>query len=119
MSVQEYYQKMEGDYKSAFARLGSDERLIRFLVKFVDKDEWSSLMAALDKDEWQEAFLHAHNMKGFALNLSLTALAKSSSELCEALRHGEPSEDIRPMVSAVQSSYEKITEAVEQLRPVG
>lgn len=53
-------------------------------------------------------------MKGLCLNLGLSRLFACSSELCEALRNGEPAVDIQPMLKAVQEKYDRTIEAIEK-----
>ncbi len=117
MDLRECYRMMDADYDSVLCRLGSEQMVCRFLKKCVEKDELNKLQAAIGDERWQDAFLHAHNMKGYGLNLSLTAFTESSSRLCEALRGGEPKGDIAGMLLDVRADYEKLESAVLSLDP--
>lgn len=115
MDVKECYEVLHADYASVLDRLGTDERIYKFLTRYVGKQEYRQLELAIEEKRWQDAFFTVHNMKGYGLNLSLTAFAEASSALCEALRGGEPTEEIAPLVLAVKQSYEQIEEAVNRI----
>ena len=115
MNLKECYEKIGADYESVFARLGSENMIYRFLNRYFEKNEYEELENAVRKKRWKDAFMYSHNMKGYGLNLSLTELADASSELCEALRDGEPKGDIELMLSKVKTAYDRTEEAVRSL----
>lgn len=115
MNLKECYALVNADYESVFLRLGNEEMIQRFLIRYFDKNEYSQLEKAVSDERWNDAFLYSHNMKGFALNLSLTVLAEKSSALCEALRGGKPQGDIKETLSDVKTAYEIIEKAVMDL----
>lgn len=114
MDIKKCYQAFGGDYEDVFVRLSSDERIERFVKKFVELDDCGQMLAALEQNDYRTMFLKAHDLKGTSSNLGFTALYASSFELCEALRAGQPSRDISPLVEAVKSDCEKIAQAVKQ-----
>ncbi len=114
MDVKKCYQAFGGDYEDVSARLVSDERIERFVRKFVELDDCGQMLAALEKADYRTAFLKAHDLKGTSSNMGFTSLYASSFELCEALRAGQPSIDISPLVAAVKSDCERITQAVKE-----
>jgi len=115
MNIKQCYAAFGGDYEDAYLRLLSDERIERFVKKFVDIDDFGKMTAALSQRDFHEAFMRAHDLKGTSSNLGFTELYKSSSELCEALRGGEPKGDIAAMTEAVRADVEAITKAAAQL----
>ncbi len=115
MNLKECYEQMGADYKSVMERLQSEQMVGRFLKKCVENNEFSLLEQAVGEERWQDAFMHAHNIKGYGLNLSLTPLVGSSSELCEALRGGEPKGDVQGLLSRVREDYERTEKAIEEL----
>lgn len=115
MTLQECYALMNGNYEDAIERLMSDDRITKYLRKFAAGDDYAALRAALEEKRYEDAFRHSHNLKGMCLNLSITALAESGSTLCEALRGGEPTVDIAPMLEAVKQDYENTIAAISQL----
>ena len=115
MTVQECYAHMNGDYEDTIGRLMSDDRIVKYLNKFAAGDDYNSLLTALSEKRYEDAFRHAHNLKGMSLNLGITALAKSGSEVCEALRGGAPTVDIEPMLAVLKQDYENTMAAISQL----
>lgn len=115
MNVKEFYEKIGGNYDLAKSRMLSDERIKKYLMKFSSYSSSERLKKAVEDKKYPDIFAITHNLKGMCLNLELTPLAKSSSELCEAVRHGEPSVDIVPLYKAVCSDYEKVVIAISEL----
>ncbi len=115
MTVKECYAHMNGDYEDAAGRLLNDERIIKYLHKFAAGEDYPALLSALEEKRYEDAFRHAHNLKGMSLNLGITALARSGSEVCEALRGGAPAVDIGPMLAVLKEDYEKTMAAISQL----
>ena len=105
MTVNEFYQKVDGDYTDAINRLQSDV-LIRKFLKMLPGDNSMTLLAeAVEKSEAAQA-----------LNLSLSALAEVCSAMTELLRGKEalPAE-AGQCYDAVRREYERVREALEEL----
>jgi HPt (histidine-containing phosphotransfer) domain-containing protein len=115
MTVQECYEKMNGDYEGVSSRLLSDERVKKYLLKFVNAKDYQEMLDALEKEDYEVAFRMSHNLKGVSLNLGLTGLQKTSNVLCEALRGGKPTVDIEPLLTPVKEEYKKAVEAIGEL----
>lgn len=110
MTVNEFYQKVDGDYTDAINRLQSDV-LIRKFLKMLPGDNSMTLLAeAVEKSEVEQAFRAVHTLKGMALNLSLSALA----EVCSAMTELLPAETGQ-YYDAVRREYERVREALEEL----
>lgn len=116
MDLRECYISMGGDYDAVMGRLRSEERVTKFLGLFRADESFQNLTVAMDAADWPTAFRAAHSLKGVALNLALTALAQSSSELTECLRPGTPAEDPAPLYAAVRADYEKTIAAIAVLK---
>lgn len=115
MELKEVYAAMDGDYEDVVRRLRKEERIVKFLLKFRDRNPMEPLLAALEQEKYEEAFREAHNMKGVCANLSLNGLGVPAQELTERLRGGRPEDDITPLVEAVRSAYAVTMTALEQL----
>jgi len=115
MNIKECYELMNGDYDGVIRRLMTDERVKKFVLKLVQSSPIDEILENLESKDYPTAFRNVHNMKGVALNLGLTVLADSSSELCEAIRGGEPSTDITPLVDKLQADYNRFLEVIAQL----
>lgn len=114
MTLQECYEAMCGDYAGVMSRLMKEERILRFLGKFKDDAMLEPLENSLAEKNYEEAFRAAHNLKGVCMNLGISKLAASSSELCETIRHGEPTVDITPYLEAVREDYALTMQSLEQ-----
>ena len=115
MTVKECYEMMGENYEEVISRLMSDERVAKYLHKFADANDIEKLETTLEEKDWETAFRNAHNLKGLSLNLGFDKLRQSSDILCEALRGGEPAEDIAPMLAKVREDYENVVSAISQL----
>ena len=118
MTLQEFYEEIHGNYAEVSSRLMNDKRIYKYLYKFKDCSDYSDLMNALAAENWEDAFRFSHNLKGMCLNLSLSALATVSSDLCEEFRNGPPKKDVSSMVADVTSEYEKVLAALAVLDPL-
>ena len=115
MDLRACYQQMGGDYDAVMARLRQEERVSKFLRMFLADENFQSLTGAMDSQDWPTAFRAAHSLKGVALNLGLSALARSSSEMTECLRPGAPTQEPQPLYEAVKGDYEKTVAAIQAL----
>lgn len=86
MTIEECYKEFDGDYQDVISRLITDARVEKFALRFLDTQELSQLETAMSAENWDDAFLAAHTLKGIALNLGFSNLAKKDSELTEVLR---------------------------------
>ena len=115
MNVKECYEMMNADYNEVMHHLGSEQMISRFLKKYIDNDEMPKLEEALKNCQYKDAFICAHNMKGYGLNLSLTEFTETSSTLCEALRSGKPTEDVEPLLANLRNAHRKLNEVINNL----
>ncbi len=115
MDLKTCYERMGGDYEAVMSRLRQEERVVKFLRLFLADESFPQLTQALPAQDWATAFRAAHSLKGVALNLGLTALAQSSSELTECLRPGSPTQDPAPLYQSVKDDYEKARAAITAL----
>lgn len=115
MNVQECYQKMDGNYDEAVYRMGSDERIIKYLKIFQKDTNFASLCEAVKNNDYKTAFIAAHTLKGVALNLSLTSLADSTIELTEMFRGGMPGENVGSLLQNTKRAYALVLECINTL----
>lgn len=115
MSIKDFYAAVGGSYDEIMRRLLSEERVVKYLGKFCNDKSFEMMTEEIDQKKWEDAFRDAHNLKGISVNLGLQNLFESSSQLCEAMRNGEPSVDIQPMYDQVKQDYETVISSVQQL----
>lgn len=115
MELRLVYEQLQGDYDDVIGRLLTEDRVKKYLFKFMDSPTMSLLLEALEKEDFEVAFRESHNLKGISANLGLSKLYTSSSELTESLRHGKPSEDISGLIEAVKCDYELTINALKNI----
>ncbi len=116
MTVKECYEAMGANYDEVAGRLRTEERIRKFLLKFLDDKSYELLTTSVEGRDMKEAFRAAHTIKGVCQNLSLTSLYQSSSELAEILRNREEyGEDIEPVLDRVKEDYAQVTACIGKL----
>lgn len=106
---------MGADYAEAIRRIGSDERIRKYLGILRRDDSMDILRRALLEGDVDTAFRAAHTIKGSALNLGLSPLTDSSSRLTEALRSKASSETIAPPLEETERAYGKTIACIDKL----
>jgi HPt (histidine-containing phosphotransfer) domain-containing protein len=116
MTAKECYDAMGGDYSEILGRMGNDERVIRFLGKFLNDPSYEQLCVAMEIKNIPDAFRAAHTLKGVCKNLAITKLADSSSVLADLLRNRETyGEDIDPAFESVCQDYLQVKDCISTL----
>ena len=114
MTIQECYQKLDGDFVQAEKRLSSEDLVKRFLTKFLDDGCFSQLCIAMEEGDRDKAFRAAHTLKGVSGNLSLSRLYISVSQLTEVLRYESEfiPADAAPLLEEVTRDYRLTVNAI-------
>ena len=116
MDIKEFYAAVGGNYNEVFSQLGDDEFILDLLKRFIAKNEMEHLKDFIKEKKYQDAFICAHDMKGYGLNMALPELHKAAHEVCEPLRNcKELKIDIMPLVSKLETAYNNIKENVALL----
>ena len=116
MTVKECYDAFGGNYDEVVGRLRTDERVVKFLIRVAEDGSYKLLCDSLASGNADEAFRAAHTLKGVCMNLSITRLACSSSELTEALRNNRVIDDsLQPLLEKVKEDYELTVSSIMQL----
>lgn len=115
MTVKEVYDEINGDYTGVVHRLMDDNRVQRFLLKFLDDTSFNDLKDAIYRNNCDDAFRAAHTLKGVCQNLGITVLFESSDELTEHLRKGSI-EGSQELLSKVSEDYSNTIKAIARLK---
>lgn len=115
MEFREFYEKVGGDYDEVIGRLGKEERITKYLHKFVESDPIAEFDKALQNDSFEECFRALHSIKGMCLNLGLGKLSESSSALCEEYRNGAPTKDVTLLTKQVRDDYAMTLDVIKEL----
>ena len=116
MTVRECYVAMGASYDEILGRLANDDRIKKFLGKFLNEKSFELLCSSLEERNMEEAFRAAHTLKGVSQNLAFTPLVKSVSALTEVLRNRtEYGDDIVPLLQQVKEDYDKTFSMISDL----
>ncbi|CCY57775.1 hpt domain [Clostridium sp. CAG:632] len=105
MTVRECYEQMGADFDNVLDRLGNEQMVQRFALKFLNDTSYQTLEETLKEKNVEQAFRAAHTLKGVCLNLGFDNLFTVSSELTERLRAGE--------LDGTEELFEKVKEQYE------
>lgn len=115
MTLQECYEKMGGDYEEVLARLTKEERIEKFMLRFLEDTSFVELKMALEEKKYDEVFRLIHTIKGLSQNLGFTSLYLVSDKMTEAVRGGVPLSD-RSLFDAVECVFHQTYEVIENYK---
>lgn len=104
MTINELYKTLGGNYEEVLNRLHNEALIIKLIKMFPEDENYRALLNALDSGRIKEAFLAAHTLKGLCLSLGFTTLARSASQVTEALRNGR-NDVTSQMLDSLSSDY--------------
>lgn len=113
MTVEQFYEYIQGDYNGTKSRLMTDDRILRFVNKFPADGSYNLLVDSLASANVEEAFRAAHTIKGVAQNLGFTALYKAAEAVTEILRAGNL--DVADKMPELTKFYNLTMEGIAQL----
>lgn len=114
MTLKEFYSQIGGDYEGTKARFLTEERMLKFALKFETDPSFSCLNEALKEGRIQDAFRAAHTLKGVCQNLGFDALYRISAEATEVLRAGNVLS--AELLNGVKTEYGKVIAAIGVLK---
>ena len=114
MTLPEFYAALGSDYQSMHKQIPSDALIAKFLRLYAQDPSMTQLRESISQENWDGAFRAAHTLKGVALNLGLSCLARSASELTEHLRGGSPLTNPE-LLAHVEQAHESVIAALPQL----
>ena len=112
MTLQECYEKMGGNYEEVLSRLTKEERIEKFMLRFLEDHSFEELCKALEEKNYEEVFRMVHTLKGVSLNLGFISLYQASEKMTEAVRGGVPLSD-ESLFREVEQSYCQTMEAIK------
>ncbi len=118
MTIQELYQKMDGDYEAAKKVMMMDQMIARFIVKLPNDPTYAALQAAGESMDPKALFETAHALKGVAANFGLTKMRDLASDITEEFRPGSErtmsDADVQEKLSAIRELYEKAMAGISE-----
>ena len=101
------------DVEEGTRRFSGNEALFqKFLVKFLDDDNYMKTEAAIRDNDYEAVQAGAHTLKGVAGNLAMKTLFNASNELMMAVRE-QDFEKCDEIFAVVRQSYISICEAIK------
>ena len=111
MTLQKCYEKIGGDYAEVLGRLTKEERIEKFMLRFLEDSSFMELCKAKENRDWELVFRMIHTLKGVSLNLGFMDLYLASDKMTEAVRGGEPLLD-ENLFLEVERTYHQTVDAI-------
>ena len=115
MTTEQFYREIGSDYAAVLERLGAEDMIRRFVLKFPQDPSFSALEEGFAKRDAEVAFRAAHTLKGVAANLGLERLRALASDMTECLRRGELS-GAQARLAETETAYRRVLAALEELK---
>ena len=106
---------MGGDYAEVLSRLTKEERIEKFMLKFLEDTTFEALCEAKEAGNHEELFRMIHTLKGVSQNLGFTKLYLASDAMTEAVRGGIALQD-EALFETVKSTYLETVEVITQYK---
>lgn len=114
MTLQEFYAAIGGDYEGVLSRLMKEERIMKYVLKFLDDKSYETICTKIAEGDYEEAFRASHTIKGVASNLGFGRLYESSHALTEELRGGNAPASMDNL-ERMKQDYEDTVAAIRAL----
>ena len=116
MTMEECYQKLDGNYREVTARIPSPGLVEKFVGKFLEDKSFETLCTAIKAGDREGAFRAAHTLKGVCANLSFTRLMGSASRLTETLRLQTDAAlaEASPLMTEVRQDYQLTVRSIQE-----
>lgn len=88
MALRDFYALLDVNFDEVIARLRREDRIVLYLEQTLSDPSFGILDDAMKRRDYETAFRAAHTIKGMSLNLVLSPLAQTASDLVECLRGG-------------------------------
>jgi len=115
LEQKEMLKKENIDVEDAMERfLDNEELYMKFLLKFVEDENFEKMKKALEENRGEDAFKFAHTMKGVVGNLSINGLYEVIVPYVEYLRHGDV-ESAKQHLMELEEVFVRSMEAIRRL----
>lgn len=114
MKMQQIFNETGVNYEDTVARLGSEERVLRFFKLFLKDESYKNFCKFMEEKNYPEAFRSIHTLKGVCMNLGFTDLLDVSSEITELLRR-EDIEKAKELMPELALQHKKICKVIETI----
>ena len=112
--IQEFYEKINGNYEVAISRMQNDERIQKYLKFFLIDESYKSLEDGMASGDCDVAFRGAHTLKGVCQNMAFTALSTVVEQITEELR-AKNFEKAKETFPQVEVEYKKVIDEINKI----
>lgn len=114
MQIKEFYNVIGSNYQKVFARLCSNELIMKYVNEFLQDDSFDKFLTEYQNGNLEEAFRALYMLKGLSLNLGFYPLSKSCIQIADALRGGK--NDVTPqMIEKLTKDYNLVVENIKNI----
>ena len=115
MTVEEFYNVLEGDYIELTSRISNEDRLRIYLYIFSNDNTFTNLCTEIDNNNLQKAFVCAHTLKSFSKSLSLPTLFVYCDLITKALHNNNLKQAIL-FLPALSREYTRVITKINDLQ---
>ena len=116
MTVNEFYDLIGGDYKTALERMMNDDFIKRMLSKFIANNSFHIIKEGFDAKDPKTIFEGAHSFKGVTGNLALTSLYNKTCQVVEQFRDYQNIKEFTTTeIEELEKQYLFVKEKIEEL----
>lgn len=97
--------------------LGNEALYMKFIVKFLDDENYTGTIQSIEARDYEAAFQYAHSLKGITANLGLEPVRAAASQITDLLRNRKSQEidekqlmDYKEELETVYKNFQKIIE---------
>ena len=112
--IQEFYEKINGNYELALSRMQNDERIKKYLNFFLIDESYKGLEEGMNSNDVESAFRGAHTLKGVCQNMAFTALSTVVEQITEELR-AKDFEKAKQSFPQVEEEYKKVIDEINKI----
>ncbi len=113
MTLSDCYNLFGGDYTEVHDRLCKDELIQKYLLRFVELNEFVALRDALNREDYEKADLAAYSIMVSSLHLGFPALHESAEQL-RAVIDSRNTDDIEAFAEKTKAEYDVVYNAIQQ-----
>ena len=106
MTLKEFYEQIDSDYKDVIKRLCDEDMIKKFVFKFPEDP--------LNENDAEKAFCAVHTLKGVCSNLGFERLYEASYELTEKLR-SRVIDNCDELYNAVERLYTDLIAKIKEI----
>ena len=104
------------DVKTTINRfMGKEELYLKFIFKFPEDKNMSSLLESFEKKDYEGVFNSAHSLKGVTGNLGLNPVYEATARICDLLRGKKPEEVDEEKLYELKEQLTKTYNCFQQL----